>query len=63
MEELGLLAILAGLGSAARANTADSLTVTIQPQAAYSVLVTTTPADKTNAQQTIQVTAQAVKDP
>ena len=45
---LGLLAALAGLATAARANTADSLEVTIQPQAAYSVLVTTTPAGYLN---------------
>jgi hypothetical protein len=44
----GLAAALAGLATAARANTADSLTVTIQPQAAYSVLVTTTPAGYLN---------------
>ena len=45
---LGLIAALAGLVTAASANTSDSLTVTIQPQAAYSVLVTTTPAGYLN---------------
>lgn len=46
---LGLMAALAaGLAATASANTADSLTVTIQPQAAYSVLVTTTPAGYLN---------------
>ena len=47
-KRLGLLAALAGLATAARANTADSLEVTITPKAAYSVLVTTTPAGYLN---------------
>ena len=45
---LGLMAAVAGLATTARAATTDSLTVTIQPQAAYSVLVTTTPAGYLN---------------
>ena len=48
MKALGLMAAIVGLAAAASANTSDSLTVTIQPQAAYSVLVTTTPAGYLN---------------
>ena len=45
---LGLMAVAAGLATAARANLSDSLTVTIQPNGVYSVLVTTTPAGYLN---------------
>jgi hypothetical protein len=42
------MAALAGMATAASANTQDSLTVTITPTASYSVLVSTTPAGYLN---------------